>query len=168
MSKLIMMVGIPGSGKSTYAKKMRADYEVYVSRDDIRFSMVKEDEPYFSREREVFATFVDTISTALKNNKTVWADATHISTHARLKLLRNLDIEPDEIEIIYMNTPLEKCLAQNELRKDTRAYVPEDVIYEMHENLTFPSHHEGKFIYNTVWIKTPETIIVPIYKEDDE
>ena len=168
MSKLIMMVGIPGSGKSTYAKKMKAEYEVYVSRDDIRFSMVNEDEPYFSREKEVFTKFVKTISDALKNDLTVWADATHISTHARLKLLCGLDIEPDEIEIIYMNTPLERCLAQNELRKGTRSYVPEDVIFEMHENLTFPSHHEGKFIYNTVWIKTPETVIIPIYKEDDE
>ena len=39
------MVGIPGSGKSTYAKKNFPD-AWYISRDEIRFDLVAENEEY--------------------------------------------------------------------------------------------------------------------------
>ena len=41
MSKLFMMVGIPGSGKSYYLKNMTGDNCKVVSRDKIRFSIIK-------------------------------------------------------------------------------------------------------------------------------
>ena len=64
MSKLIMMVGAPGSGKSTFAKTMAEEYKnmVIVSRDEIRYSIVKEDEEYFSREDDVIAEYYYTIA----------------------------------------------------------------------------------------------------------
>ena len=53
---LIMMVGIPGSGKSTKAKKALAanpDWE-YVSRDEVRYEYVSDQNHYFDHEKEVF------------------------------------------------------------------------------------------------------------------
>ena len=58
MKTLYMMIGIPGSGKSTWLKTY-ADNGVIISRDEVRFSMVREDEPYFSREKEVFESFIE-------------------------------------------------------------------------------------------------------------
>ena len=50
MSRLIMMCGIPGSGKSTWIQNCKGfigNDVVVVSRDAIRFSMLKEGEDYF-------------------------------------------------------------------------------------------------------------------------
>ena len=47
------MVGCPGSGKSTWAKKHLPD-TYYVSRDEVRFSLLQDGEDYFSHEKEVF------------------------------------------------------------------------------------------------------------------
>jgi predicted kinase len=39
MSTLYMMVGIPGSGKSTFAKTLKGKY---VSRDEVRFKLLQD------------------------------------------------------------------------------------------------------------------------------
>ena len=40
MANIIMMCGIPGSGKSTYVEEHRGEHDLHVSRDLIRFSML--------------------------------------------------------------------------------------------------------------------------------
>ena len=54
-NKLYVICGVPGTGKSTFCKNhltMFGDDVKYVSRDDIRFSIVKEDEEYFEEQKE--------------------------------------------------------------------------------------------------------------------
>ena len=87
---LYMMCGIPGSGKSTWAKEYLAS-ALYVSRDEIRYSMVKEDEEYFSKETEVFNTFIEKIAVNLMSEKDVVADATHINFQSRLKTIKGIN-----------------------------------------------------------------------------
>ena len=64
MTKLWVMCGVPGTGKSTWIKnnlsKFEGEVEV-ISRDEIRFSMVSEGEEYFSKEDEVFKEFINRI-----------------------------------------------------------------------------------------------------------
>ena len=58
---LYVMVGIPGSGKSTFINThCQSDWKI-VSRDQVRFSIVREDEEYFSKEKKVFKTFIEEI-----------------------------------------------------------------------------------------------------------
>ena len=78
MANIIMMCGLPGSGKSTYAKEHRGEHDLYISRDLIRFSMLEEGEEYFGKEKLVFDTFVNTINQALNIDsiKNIWVDAT--------------------------------------------------------------------------------------------
>ena len=59
MNKLYLMVGIPGSGKSTFIANTKEVRTLIVSRDAIRFSMVSEGESYFKKEKEVFNTFIN-------------------------------------------------------------------------------------------------------------
>lgn len=161
MNKLIIMCGIPGSGKSTYAKaNMSPAFDEYVSRDEVRFSIVREDEEYFSHEGEVFNTFVKRIAKALRSGATVWADATHLTRASRLKLLRALPVKPDAIEILWMNTPCETALERNEGRFGTRAYVPPSVIKRMFYQMEPPEFREDKFYYNTITEVSPEETIV--------
>ena len=66
--RLFLLSGIPGSGKSTWVKnQIEAKGGIWISRDTIRFSVVKEDEEYFGREDEVFATFISTIQEQINN-----------------------------------------------------------------------------------------------------
>ena len=117
-NKLYLMVGCPGSGKSTYAKRYLTN-AVYISRDDIRFSLVKENEEYFSKEKEVFKVFVNKINNKLRDGCDVVADATHLNPSSRFKLLANLDLNKNKTEVIaiFIQTPLDVCLRQNENRK---------------------------------------------------
>lgn len=141
MARLFVMCGIPGSGKSTWAKQFLSHAE-YVSRDEIRFSLVKEDEEYFSKEDEVFETFIKTISNHLMNGKDVVADATHINEGSRRKLLKEIS-GADEVAAVVLDIPYVIALERNEQRKDTRAYVPRGVIRRMWSQSSFPTFDEG-------------------------
>ena len=143
MATLFLMMGIPGAGKSTFIKEHIKEGQVWVSRDSIRFNFVKEDEEYFSKEADVFNTFVDYINSYLTKGFDVYADATHLSKGSRKKLLSRITAKPEAIEIIWIRTKLENALKQNELRKDTRAYVPPSVIRRTYNQLEEPTFEEG-------------------------
>ena len=161
MNKLVIMCGIPGSGKSTYAKAhMCPAFDEYVSRDEIRFAIVHDDEEYFSHEKEVFRLFVEQIARALKSGATVWADATHISKSSRLKLLRALPVKPDSIEILWMNTPYDLAIERNESRKGTRSYVPVSAINRMFYSMEPPEFQEDKFIYERIIEVSPDETVI--------
>ncbi len=161
MSSLVLMMGVPGSGKTTYAKKFMGDNDIYVSRDEIRFSLVKEDEPYFSKEDEVLKTFIKTVDDALPIAKRyVIADATHLNMGSRAKLLKNLHNKPNAIYVIYMAVSLETALERNAQRVG-RALVPESSIKNMFQSISLPRKEEG--IDMTLWLNedgtTKETIV---------
>jgi predicted kinase len=145
MSKVIMMVGIPGSGKTTFCKECLKDWK-YVSRDEIRFSLLKDDDDYFAREEEVFKQFVQTVNQHIENGDNVIIDATHISKKSRKKVLSRLArptlLPLSDIYCIYMKTPFGTILNRNRLREG-RAYVPEDAICSMSQAFEMPELNEG-------------------------
>ena len=143
--ELIMLVGIPGSGKTTFAKKYlmnKFSSAAYVSRDDIRFSFLKESEGYFEHEDKVFKKYIQDIQDAIKNNQTIICDATHLTEKARNTVFNNLDLsEVDNIKIIYFDISIDKCLEYNELRVG-RAKVPRGIIRRMGFSIEKPSYSE--------------------------
>ena len=148
MKKLYVMCGVPGMGKSTWIRnnvsKMNGLTHV-VSRDDIRFSKVKEGEDYFSKENEVFKEYIEDIKESLTYCDNTIADATHLNPASRGKLFRNLGSSLDGIEVIaiVIKGSLDKALTQNELRKETRSYVPQSVIRRMNSSFEMPILEEG-------------------------
>jgi predicted kinase len=142
MSKLYILCGAPGAGKSTYARDLANRLNItIVSRDVVRFSMVSEDEEYFSKEKAVFKEFIRQINEHLKNNEDVIADATHLNRASRKKLIKNITVKPTDVEAIFVNTPLEICLERNENRKGTRSYVPPTSIKNMFYSIEKPDYH---------------------------
>ena len=147
MSKLILMCGVPGSGKSTYIDNNKSDVDAWISRDRIRFSLLKEEDEYFAREDEAFDLFIYEIIRALafrKNGGAVYADATHLNRKSRAKVLNAVKkhITPDEIEAIVMDVPLETALERNDNREG-RAFVPRGVIRRMFFQMEAPTRDEG-------------------------
>lgn len=148
MATLYIMCGIPGSGKSTWIKNHITSSEMLVSRDTIRFNMVKENEPYFSKEDEVWKEFIYRINHYLEMGYNVFADATHINTGARRKLLKEIKGNPT-LAAIHITTPISLCLKRNVLREG-RECVPESAIKRMYSQFEEPSFEEGFEIIYTV------------------
>ena len=141
---LYLMVGVPGSGKSTYAKNILKDGDIYISRDEIRYSLLTEEDDYFAKENEVIKTFIDNIDKSLVNEEycgDVYADATHLSPKSRAQVLNKLK-NKDKVYVIYLDIPLNIILERNAQRKG-RALVPENVVRRMYNSIILPTKVEG-------------------------
>ena len=138
---LFLLVGPPASGKSTYLKNKvpLMNSARIISRDELRFALVAEDEPYFAREEEVFECFINEIREAIKNYDNIFVDATHISYGSRKKVLRRLNLNSSKVNVIpvVFQTTLEECILRNSYREGRRQ-VPESAIQNMFKSLTDP------------------------------
>lgn len=126
-----IMSGVPGCGKSTWARKFTAEHDnvVNVSRDEIRFSLLADSDDYFACEDETVVIFYSEINEALAAGHDVIADATHISERALRETMRRIDIDCDKV-LVSFDTPLDTCITRN-AHRDGRARVPERVIRNM-------------------------------------
>ena len=144
MPKLFLMMGCPwpGSGKTTWCKNNVPKNAVYISRDEIRFNIIKDEDSYFSKEKIVYDIFINKINEALESGLDVYADQTSLNTGSRKKLIDTLNKRPDEINVIYIERPLSTILEYNSKRTG-RKLVPNDVIIKMYNSISKPTAKEG-------------------------
>ena len=145
--KLMILTGAPGSGKSTWANQQKN--AKVISRDAIRFSLLSEDDEYFSKENEVLRLFYKNIQDALDNKNadydTVIADASHLTSVRRYETIRELNLEGlEEVINVQFITPIEVCIARNANRSG-RANVPNEVIRRMRKSQVLTQPHETYF-----------------------
>lgn len=157
MMQLYINVGIPGSGKSTIAVPFANQMKLpIVSRDEIRFNFLKNDDNYFKYEKLVFNTFVSMIVKNLKEIGGCLADATHINFASRNKLIsaiaQEINVSEFTIHYICFDIPLETCIARNEQRTGW-AYVPPATIETMYKSLEFPTIDEFSNVESILRIK---------------
>lgn len=143
-STLIMMMGPAGCGKSYLAKKIEDTHEdcIIVSRDDIRFALLKPGEDYFAHEKEIEHLFYQTISDMLLVHKYVIADATHLTTKSRNKFFSNVNL-PSKSRVIGVWIEVDESIAQkqNEARTGLRK-VPSEAISRMYKYKVSPAQDE--------------------------
>lgn len=155
MNNLYVLCGIPGCGKSTWVKNRMAENIsstdpkwAYVSRDEVRFSMITEEDDYFSKEKQVFEEFVNRICGNLSDawTQNVIADATHLNEISRDKLINAIRRKrpnlPLHITMVYFDIPLEVCKFRND-KREGRAHVPDEVMNKMYIQLEFPKLRKG-------------------------
>lgn len=142
MANLIMLVGIPGSGKTTHSAELSKKYNAKViSSDKVRQTYVGID------EKDVFPTVYRLCIEELKNGGNVILDATHITPKVRKRTfdaLDQYDVEYDKIAI-YFDTPVDVCIKRVEIRnKDPKElFLPLEVIESYGKNIIMPTKEEG-------------------------
>ena len=128
---LVLLVGASGSGKSSFAKKHFAQYEI-VSSDACR-GIVSNDENNQAASTDAFELFHFIISMRLKKGLLTVADATNIQPDARKKLIniaRSFHVLP--VAIVF-DTPQEVCETRNQQRTDRT--IPSHVIRRQLQDL---------------------------------
>lgn len=139
MKKLTLMVGLPASGKSTYAKEMADDNTVVLSSDDYRKKLLG-DENCQENNEIVFKTLYKDAIELLESGKNVVIDATNINMKARRRVLANFSNMKIVREAIVMATPYELCVSQDKARERT---VGEEVIKKFLYRFEIPMSYEG-------------------------
>lgn len=144
MKNLYMMCGVPGSGKSTYVANNFPDATV-ISRDAIRFSLLKEGDDYFAYEDTVLQIFYAKIQNAIDSDKEndIIIDTTHLTPKARAACLEELkNLDKVNLVALSIEVPLAIALYRNNQRSG-RARVPDTVIRNMYRSYKIPTVEEG-------------------------
>ena len=133
---LYLMTGVPGAGKTTWAKR-HAEYE-YIGSDEIRHELFGK-ELTIRGYRKVHKLMLQRANEKLRQGKDVVIDSAHISIRSRRKVLLGV---PDCVTkiAVYIDTPVRQALVNNRLR--TR-HVPIIGIIIQGKRLIPPTITEG-------------------------
>ena len=137
MVKLVICKGIPGSGKSTWARSMVDSDPTWkrVNRDDLRAILGYGDGKFDPKvEKIVVKTEEFLVQSLTEKGYNVIVDDTNVNpkTLETWKTFgKNLGLDVEEK---LFDTPLEECIKRNNLRTG-KAKVPEFVIKQMWEKL---------------------------------
>ena len=149
MPECVILVGIPCSGKSTYAEKLKTipywSNSVILSTDNYIEKVAQEHNTTY---REIFDECIDEATRQLelafieakdKGKNLIW-DQTNISRKTRKKKLSKL---PSLYArgVIYFDVTLEEALRRNENREGK--YIPKSVLKRMYHQLEVPTLEEG-------------------------
>jgi predicted kinase len=136
--EFIMVVGLPGSGKSTYIDKYYSKYKVHSSdsiREELSGDVTNQD-----INKKVFNLLHTRVKEDLSNGISCCYDATNINWKRRKSFLQELNKIDCWKYCIVIATPFEMCLEQNDNR-DRK--VPYEVIERMYTNFDIPWYNEG-------------------------
>jgi|SRR5690606_32096562 len=120
MTQLILTVGLPGSGKSTWAREWVAEdpaHRARVNRDDLR-TMLRGELVWGDRDLEAQVTAAQRAAVAalLEAGVSVVVDDTNLNPARRGALISIGQAAGADVVIHRMDTPIEECIRRDALR----------------------------------------------------
>jgi predicted kinase len=128
--ELVVLVGLQGAGKSTWVREHLAPTHAVVSKDHWPSARRRE-----ARQRRVVAEL-------LAEGRSVVVDNTNPSPQERAPLVAAARAAGVPVRAVWLDTPLETCLARNETREG-RARVPLVGVFATRARLVPPGPDEG-------------------------
>jgi predicted kinase len=125
MKKIILLVGIPGSGKTTLCEKLKSKGFQSISLDSIR-AEIYGDAIQQGNPEDVATIFRERLAALLATSVQVVVDNTNLKFEHRkqiIDLAKKANYE--DIQLWILDVPLEVCLERN---KNRERQVDEDVI----------------------------------------
>lgn len=157
MSELIMLIGLPGSGKSTFIKKLNQhnDYVVISSDDIIEELAALEGKTYtdvFDKHvgfatKEMFRRAEEAIR---QNKKVIW-DQTNMNSKNRRKKLAMFPKEYVKKAVIFSIDNLELKRRLDKRAKETGKTIPAHIMKSMANSYEAPTKAEG--FSQIFWVK---------------
>ncbi|MHB9092595.1 MAG: AAA family ATPase [Chloroflexota bacterium] len=140
--RFYLMVGIPGSGKTTYARR-HLEHALRISLDDLRFMLtgVDFDSRYESRVITIgHAALEAALGRAYAWRQDILLDATNVTRERRKQYLRLAERYGLPTVAVYVEVGLETALARDRARPHP---VGDEVVNRYHSQLQPPTLDEG-------------------------
>jgi predicted kinase len=135
--KLIITVGLPGSGKSTYLARLGVNA---ISSDEVR-RLIADDPHDQSMNARIFSVIRYLIRQRIAAERPVtYVDATHLTPWERKPYIKIAQRYGCMLEALFFDVPIDICLARNQARE---RMVPEAAIRKMAQQMIPPSQEEG-------------------------
>jgi len=135
--RIVVLVGLPGSGKSTYLERLGA---AGLSSDAIR-RLLADDETDQTINHRVFQTLRYLLRQRIAAGRSVtYIDATNLTPEERRPYIQIGQRFGCRVEALFFDVPLDVCMSRNAQRQRV---VPEEAMRMLAGKLQAPSLDEG-------------------------